>query len=118
MPRDREKNIWPAAVLRTFEEVFLERFNVPAEHELVAVHCAGLNSNVNDDDKKHDKQSGHADLTELLDAFCNACCNDEYVDAMKIAVQRIIWPPLMMNWPKNSEISATFQVSQPKIAVR
>ena len=79
MPRDREKNIWPAAVLRTFEEVFLERFNVPAEHELVAVHCAGLNSNVNDDDKKHDKQSGHADLTELLDAFCNACCNDECI---------------------------------------
>jgi len=38
--------------------------------------------------------------------------------AMKIAVQRIIWPPLRMNWPKNSEISATFQVFQPKIAVR
>ena len=38
--------------------------------------------------------------------------------AMKIAVQRIIAPPLQMKVPKKSAMSATFQVFQPKIAVR
>ena len=59
--------------LEDLEEVFLERLEVPAEHELVAAACTGLACDIDDDDEKHDEQSRHTDLAELLDALRDAC---------------------------------------------
>lgn len=65
--------------LQNAEEVSLQRLNVPAEHELVAAHSAGLNCDVDDNDEEHYEQCGHTDLAELLDTAGNACSNDESV---------------------------------------
>ena len=69
--------------LENSEEVILQRINVETEHELVAAHCAGLNSNVNNDDDEHDEEAGHTDVAELLDTAADTAADDDGVDRNK-----------------------------------
>ena len=77
--RQREEHL-TCRSLENGEEVSLERLNVEAEHELVAAHCAGLNSDINDNNEEDNEQAGHTDVAELLDTAADACRNDDCVD--------------------------------------